>query len=123
MENQNTAAPVEVFFDDEHIEFTETAASATKTALDEIDGELQSVTTALESLRSREALLKAAREEVLQRSRAAEAIEDCLKEIFAAINAELEEDEEVCSPLVDKIGGQLEAQLNGILSVAARVGA
>lgn len=122
MNNQHTTDSA-ISFDDELLAFADTAATATRTALNEIDGELEAVSNALTSLRSREMLLCAARDEVLQRARAAEAIEKCLEFVRQATGEEMENGDVLCSPLYDSIQEQLDEQLAGILSVAERVAA
>lgn len=122
MNNQHTTDSA-ISFDDELLAFADTAATATRTALNEIDGELEAVSNALTSLRSREMLLRAARDEVLQRARAAEAIERCLEFVQQATGEEMENGDVLCSPLYDSIQEQLDEQLAGILSVAERMAA
>lgn len=107
----------------DHVEPSDLAASVTAHALNEIDGELEAVSTALASLRSREMLLRAARDEVLHRSRAAEAVAQCLEASYLSMPTEFDEDNDSYSPLHIAIQEQFDHHVEGILSVAERVGA
>lgn len=114
---------VAAFAESDYVEEFDNVAIATRTALSEIDGELEAVTATLASLRSRELLLRAARYEVMRRSSAAGAVEKFL-EVYCRSLPVVHEGYDIGEgTFFTTIEKQLDEHIEGILSVAERVGA